>query len=140
MDALPAWDADRPFPSYREGKGWVCACERKGVFFSHPLDLDLMMLEAYPEAYGVAAKVSPSESTTKAVLGKSYVNVHHYDDAQLELFDEYQKQFKLGSKPASHLGAMAAFDGKDDALLAGLPGPLRRLLDAVKERLESIPE
>ena len=116
------------------------ACERKGVFFSHPLDLDLMMLETYPEAYGVTGKASPTESTKKAVLGKSHVNAHRYEHAQLELFDEYQKQFKLGSKPASHLAAMAAFDGKDDELLVGLPGPLLRLLDAVKERLESIPE
>ena len=98
-----------------------------------------MMLEVYPEAYGVSAKASPSESTKKAVLGKSHVNAHRYNDAQLELFDEYQKQFKLGSKPASHLGAMAAFDGKDDELLAGLPAPLARLLEAVKTRLRSIP-
>ena len=140
IDALPAWDADLAFPSYREGSGWVRACEGKGVFFSHPLDLDLMMLDAYPEAYGVTDKAPPSESTKKAVPGKSHVNAHRYDQAQLELFDEYQKQFKLGSKPASHLGAMATFDGKDDELLAGLPGPLLRLLDAVKERLKSIPE
>ncbi|MEI2809088.1 MAG: AAA family ATPase [Nocardioides sp.] len=140
IDRLPTWDADRAFPGYRENAGWLCACERKGVFFSHPLDLDLMMLEAYPEAYGVDGKASPDTSTTKAVLGKSHVNSHRYSDTQLELFNEYQKQFKLGSKPASHLGAMASFDGKDEELLAGLPGPLARLLDAVKERLESIPE
>jgi putative ATP-dependent endonuclease of OLD family len=140
IDALPAWDADRTFPSYCKGSGWVCACEGKGVFFSHPLDLDLMMLDAYPEAYGVTDKAPPSTSTKEAVLGKSHVNAHRYDQAQLELFDEYQRQFKLRSKPASHLSAMATFDGKDDELLAGLPGPLLRLLDAVKKRLKSIPE
>jgi putative ATP-dependent endonuclease of the OLD family len=141
IDKLPAWDADAVFPSYKpDPNSALHALEAHGVFFSHPLDLDLMMLEAYPEAYGVSGGASPSESTKKAVLGKSHVNAHRYSNAQLALFDEYQKQFKLGSKPASHLGAMAAFDGKDNDLLAALPGPLGRLLDAVKERLESRPE
>lgn len=140
IDALPPWNADQPFPIYDQDPGWVRACESKGVFFSHPLDLDLMMLEAYPNAYGVSAKTYPSEATQKAVLGKSHVNAHRYTEAQLELFDEYQEQFKLGSKPASHLGAMAAFDGKEAELLAALPAPLARLLGAVNERLGSIPE
>jgi putative ATP-dependent endonuclease of the OLD family len=140
IDNLTAWNADADFPSYQADSGALHALEAQGVFFSHPLDLDLMMLEAYPEAYGVNAGTSPSESTKKAVLGKSHVNAHRYNNAQLALFEEYQKQFKLGSKPASHLGAMAVFDGKDDDLLAALPDPLARLLDAVKERLESRPE
>ncbi|HIW31034.1 MAG TPA: AAA family ATPase, partial [Candidatus Luteococcus avicola] len=140
INALPTWNADQPFPHYRPGEGCLHVLERKGVFFSPPLDLDLTMLEAYPDAYGVSDKKSPSESTKNAVLGKSHVNAHHYTDAQLELFDTYHKQFKLGSKPAAHLGAMAAFDGEDDELLAGLPASLARLLESVKERLESIPE
>lgn len=139
LEKLPAWDADLDFPEYKS-TGALHTLEGHGVFFSHPLDLDLMMLEAYPEAYGATAAESPSGSTRKAVLGKSHVNADRYTPAQLGLFEEYQKQFKLGSKPANHLGAMAAFDGKDDHLLAGLPGPLLRLLGTVKDRLESIPE
>jgi putative ATP-dependent endonuclease of OLD family len=134
------WDEDRPFPSYRPESSALHALELQGVFFSHPLDLDLMMLEAYPEAYGATAKALPSESLKKAVLGKRHVNTHRYGDAQLMLFEDYQRLFKLGSKPANHLGAMATFDSKDQELLDALPGPLRRLLDSVKERLESQPE
>ncbi|MFW6865873.1 ATP-dependent nuclease [Nocardioides sp. CPCC 206347] len=140
IDGLPAWDDDRAFPEYEEGKGWVAWLERKGVFFSHPLDLDLMMLEAYPDAYKVADAAPPGHSTKIAVLGKSHANTHHYSVEQLELFREYQKQFKLGSKPASHLAAMAAFDGQDELLFDALPGPLARLIDAVSKRLESTPE
>lgn len=140
IDTIKAWDADEPFPSYAPGSGALHTLEGHGVFFSHPLDLDLMMLEAYPEAYGVTASPSPSESIKKAVLGKGRVNAHHYTETQLGLFEEYQRQFKLGSKPANHLGAMATFEGKDDDLLADLPDPLLRLLETVKERLESIPE
>jgi len=72
------------------------------------------------------------------VLGKSRANVERLGDAQLELFDEYQSQFKLGSKPASHIAAMAELD--DDDLMDGLPDPLCRLVEAVRQRLESIPE
>jgi putative ATP-dependent endonuclease of OLD family len=96
-----------------------------------------MLLEAYPDAYGVTV-AEPSESTKEAVLGKSRANVERLDEAQLDLFDEYQAQFKQGSKPASHLAAMAELD--DEELLEGLPDPLERLLDAIRTRLKSIPE
>lgn len=140
IDGLPAWDSDQAFPEFEEGKGWVAWLERKGVFFSHPLDLDLMMLEAYSDAYGVADTAPPGHSTKIAVLGKSHVNTRHYTIDQLALFGQYQKQFKLGSKPASHLAAMSTFDGQDQALVDDLPGPLARLLDTVNKRLESTPE
>lgn len=140
IDGIKPWDADVAFPAYDASSGALRTLEVHAVFFSHPLDLDLMMLEAYPDAYGVTTTASASESTRKAVLGKSHVNSHRYSEAQLGLFDEYQKQFKLGSKPANHLSAMATFEGRDHELLADLPEPLFRLLRTVKERLESIPE
>lgn len=134
---IPGWDADLDFPSYQAGSGALHTLEELGIFFSYPLDLDLMLLEAYPHAYSVTTE-EPSESTKTAVLGKKRANVERLDDAQLELFDEYQRQFKLGSKPASHLAAMAELD--DAELLEGLPEPLERLLDAIRKRLESISE
>jgi len=134
---IPAWNADRDFPRYRDGAGGLSTLEQRGVFFSHPLDLDLMLLEAYPDAYEVTV-AEASESTKEAVLGKSRANVERLGEARLELFDEYQRQFKRASKPASHISAMAELD--DDELLAGLPGPLSRLVEAVRQRLESIPE
>lgn len=134
---IPNWDADFDFPSYEVGSGALHTLEKHGIFFSCPLDLDLMLLEAYPDAYGVMT-AEPSESTKKAVLGENRANVERLDAAQLELFDEYHRQFKLGSKPARHLAAMAELG--DEALLEGLPKPLERLLDAIRKRLESIPE
>ncbi len=133
---IPAWSADRDFPRFGD-ESWLLALEKLGVFFSYPLDLDLMLLEAYPNAYN-ATTATPSEATEKAVLGKARANVNRLDDAHLELFDEYQKQFKQGSKPASHIAAMAELT--DEELLADLPEPLKRMLDAIRERLESIPE
>lgn len=137
VNKIKAWNANVDFPAYKAGKGALHTMEEHGVFFSYPLDLDLMLLEAYPDAYDVKT-ATPSEATKEAVLGKARANVDRLDEAQLELFDEYQRQFKQRSKPASHIAAMAEL--ADEELLADLPEPLERLLDAIRERLESIPE
>lgn len=44
IDKLPKWDDDRDFPVFTPGRGPVEALERQEVFFSHPVDLDLMLL------------------------------------------------------------------------------------------------
>jgi len=137
IENIPKWDADAAFPFYKSGSGPLHTLEQYGIYFSYPLDLDLMLLEAYPDAYGVTT-TKPSESAEKAVLGKSRANVERLGEARLELFDEYHQQFKLGSKPASHLAAMAELDDKQ--LIEGLPGPLERMLADIQKRLESIPE
>lgn len=134
---IRAWNADASFPEFMADSGALYTLETHGVFFSHPLDLDLMLLGAYPDAYDVTT-ATPTEATKEAVLGKCRANVERLDDAQLELFDEYQEQFKQGSKPASHIAAMAELT--DEELLEGLPEPLHRLIGAIRERLESIPE
>ena len=58
IDALPKWNDDHDFPqlddpTYAAGRGPIPALERRDVFFSLPVDLDLMMLDAYPDAYKV---------------------------------------------------------------------------------------
>lgn len=140
LDRLPRWDEDVPFPDYGQSTAWIESCERNGVFFSNPLDLDLMMLEAYPDAYGACSTSEPSASTMKAVLGKNPTNTHRYSVRQLQLFEDYHNQFKLGSKPANHVAAMATFDADGSDMMWGLPKPLVQLLDAVRKRLESLPE
>lgn len=139
ISGLPKWDAKEDFPKYEGSHDWLHSLEENGVFYSYPLDLDLMLLEAYPAAYGVTT-ATPSETIKKAVLGKVPVNPDGLGTARLELFDEYHNQFQLGSKPASHLAAMAEFKDDDSVLLFEMPDPLFRLLEAVREKLESIPE
>ncbi len=134
---IPAWDEVRDFPRFGD-KSWLKALEEVGgIYFSGPLDLDLMLLEHYPDAYGITS-ATPSESTVEAVLGKSRTNADRFEPAQVQLFDDYQSQFKQGSKPASHIAAMSQLT--DDLLLANLPEPIGRLLGAMRQRLESIPE
>ncbi|MDW4903399.1 AAA family ATPase [Streptomyces californicus] len=145
---LPKWDDDCDFPmlvdpGWKGGNGPVKALERDGVFFSHPVDLDLMLLAAYPDAYGVrpaepGVSPEPDEATIVAVLGKSHVNEHHLPEDVRALFTEYHKIFDLGSKPAAHLAALA--DLNDEQLLENLPDVLVRLVESVRTKLAELPE
>lgn len=106
-------------------------------FFSFPMDLDFSMLLAFPNAYGVQQEVS-DESTIKAVLGKSHHGSYQYSGDELNLFSTYHKLFKLGSKPAAHIDALAQLSNEE--LLANMPGSFGRLADAVIAKLAELPE
>ncbi|HLM21009.1 MAG TPA: hypothetical protein VK390_05720, partial [Propionibacteriaceae bacterium] len=119
------------------------ALERQGVFFSHPVDLDLMMLAAYPDAYAVeptdpGEAIGPDQETIVAVLGKSHANEDRLPADVLALFADYHDRFDLGSKPAAHLAALA--DLSDKQLLEDLPDVLDRLVEHVGASLDELPE
>ena len=142
IDALPKWNDDRDFPqlddpSWEPGRGPVAVLERRGVYFSHPVDLDLMLLDAYPDAYEVDP-VEPDESVIVAVLGKKHTNEERLGDNLLDLFDDYHAKFDLKSKPAMHLAALSTLTDKE--LLQGLPDVLSRLVERVREKLAGLPE
>ena len=89
------------------------------------------------DAYGVEED-EPDESTIKAVLGKSHHDAGQYSEDELKLFSTYHQRFKLGSKPAAHIDALAQLT--DAELLANMPASLRRLADAVIAKLAELPE
>lgn len=134
---LPTWDANRDFPAHEDGRGSVWRLERHGVFFSHAVDLDLMMLEAYPDAYDVKP-TDPDEKIIVAVLGKNHKNEERLPGNCLRLFDDYHRKFDLASKPAGHLAALA--DLSDEELLNDLPEVLHRLVEYVRESLAGLSE
>ncbi|OMG18707.1 ATP-dependent nuclease [Actinomyces naeslundii] len=141
INALPDWDTNQPFPQLYDSDSSksspLQALERHNVFFSGPVDLDLMMLEAYPEAYNVTP-VSHTDKMVIAVLGKNHSNIQHLDSSLLKLFDDYHKKFKLRSKPATHLSALCSMS--NEQILKKLPGVLVRLIDSVRSELLELPE
>lgn len=142
IDTLPKWNDDHDFPqlndpSYPPGRGPLEALEQRDVFFSHPVDLDLVMLDAYPDAYEVDP-VPPEDSTIVAVLGESHANESRLGDDLLKLFDDYHAKFDLQSKPATHLAALSKLTDED--LLDGLPAVLSRLVNRVQAKLSGLPE
>lgn len=132
---IPSWHSAthkvRDFPHYLQALG------ERDVYFSFPMDLDFAMLLAYPKAYGVEEEV-PDEQTIKAVLGKSHHDSSQYSKDELKLFGTYHKRFKLGSKPAAHIDALAKLS--DAELLASMPKSLGQLADAVITKLSELPE
>lgn len=147
ISGLPKWNDNQDFPAlvdpgFKDGHGPVESLEQQGVFFSGPVDLDLMMLAAYPEAYevelaGPAAR-EPAEETVVAVLGKSHVNEDRLPEDVRALFEDYHDRFDLGSKPAAHLAALA--DLSDEQLLDDIPEVLDRLVEYVQASLDRLPE
>lgn len=136
--------ADHGIPSWNDATQKVRAfghyntlLEDRDVYFSYPMDLDFAMLLAYPDAYG-AEEEDPEASTIKAVLGKSHHDASQYSNDEQKLFSTYHKRFKLGSKPAAHIDALAKLT--DEELLAEIPASLNRLADAVIAKLAELPE
>ncbi|CAM4178090.1 putative OLD family ATP-dependent endonuclease [Yersinia intermedia] len=132
---IPIWNSDtykvRNYPHYFN------LLEKRGVFFSYPMDLDFAMLLAYSKAYKVVEE-EPDASTLKAVLGKSHYDSSQYSENELKLFSTYHQSFKLGSKPASHIDALAMLN--DEELLENMPESLSRLADGVIAKLKELPE
>lgn len=112
-------------------------CSKREMCISRSMDLDFAMLLAYPDAYGVVRE-KPDESTIKAVLGKSHHDASQYSEDEQKLFGTYHHSFKLGSKPAAHIDALAKLSDVD--LLANMPESLGRLADAVIAKLAELPE
>ncbi len=132
---IPKWNSTES--SVRDFGNYLDLLEDRGVYFSYPMDLDFAMLLAYPNAYGVVQE-DPEGSTIKAVLGKSHHNANQYSEDERKLFNTYHQRFKLGSKPAAHIDAIAQLS--DQELLADMPASLSRLADAIIVKLAELPE
>ncbi|WP_459612897.1 ATP-dependent nuclease [Corynebacterium urogenitale] len=137
INSLPNWNSSNCFPQYSEGGGTLWDLEQQGVFFSNPVDLDLLMVEAFPNAYGAKFE-EPDEKAIVAVLGKLHVNEELLGSGVLSLFDHYHATFDLKSKPASHLRALSTLT--DNELIEGLPAVFKRLIAHVGMKLKELPE
>jgi putative ATP-dependent endonuclease of OLD family len=144
IGGLPKWDVNVAFPHLEDttweptAAGPVPGLERRHVYFAHPVDLDLMMMEAFPKAYGATVDEQPDAATIASVLGKSHANEDLLGEGVLALFDDYQRKFVSGSKPAAHLEALSMLTDED--LITGLPDVMRRLVEDVSTQLEALPE
>jgi putative ATP-dependent endonuclease of the OLD family len=106
----------------------------QGVFYSHPLDLDMMMLRSFPNAYGlVAGKGYEEQALEKAVFGKG-PGFKAYEKHALQgdrpTADElatYDMLFNRRGKPGSHLKALAELT--DAAIQKDCPQSLRHLIE-----------
>lgn len=119
--------------------GWVKSLEEHAVFFSAPLDVDLAMIEAFPDAYaGIVPKGGGPrmtiEKAAEAVLGEEGLKCYDGPRKPLrDLLPGYRYHFLTHSKPATHLRALVGVD--DATLKAKMPSTLRAVLKHVKKHL-----
>jgi hypothetical protein len=130
---------------------WLQHLESFGVYFSSPLDLDFLMLEAFPEQYHGTAPVDggpqiPAEGVAlqqrvqqacRAALKGEGGNGNTYTDAEKLAFIWYSYLFLGRGKPSTHILALNELN--DEALAAGTPGVLTRLVEAARQKLEPPP-
>lgn len=138
INRLPKWNDEVSIPEFDTDPKILERLEKNHrVHFSYPVDLDLTMMEAFPEAYEATFK-DPEKETITAVLGKNHGNENLLSSDVLGLLEDYHDKFDLKSKPASHLEALARLT--DEKLIEGLPEELKILVEIVEKLLSELPE
>lgn len=119
-------------------KAWLDHLEKWNVYFSAPLDLDLLLLNHYKDAYighledgktGPSSKGDPRDAVLGAPEDRPDIDFFN-SDAYVDLLRWYRYLFLSHSKPSTHLRAMS-FIAKEE--LAKAPTPLSRLLDRIEK-------
>lgn len=122
-------------------KGWVESLTPYDVFFSAPLDLDLGMLAAFPDAYKAIVPKDGGprmtvERAAEAVFGTAGPGLTFYTGAfkaYPELLPAYRYHFLTNSKPATHLAALTHL--KREELREGVPEVLAEVLTHVETKV-----
>jgi predicted ATP-dependent endonuclease of OLD family len=135
---FPKWNSDEY--ACMEYQNYFDELEKRGVFFSSPLDLDFSMILAFPKAYGIDNDnlKDPDNGTLTSVLGKARHGENQYTAEQKQYFASYHRLFKIGSKPAAHIEALASLSDED--ILANMPDELESLSDHIAAILKDLPE
>jgi putative ATP-dependent endonuclease of OLD family len=116
--------------------------EQKNIFFSYPLDLDMLMLQAFPEFYTAPnAKKSSRESLLVSVLGKeSDSSVYEklsifYSNSDLMA---YRNLFGTKSKVCSHYSAIEEIiNMEDEEFEKKCPNYIKRLVNKCQSLLHA---
>lgn len=141
------WPVDDP-DNVANLSAWARGLEEFDVFFSTPLDLDFMMLMAFPDAYhgattGRGPKI-PNEGTPEyqtrlddariAALKRQGSGGSTYSKDEREEFVWYSYLFLGRGKPATHILALNQI--ADNQLYNYTPAVLRRLVARMREKLK----
>lgn len=122
-------------------RSWIESLKSYNVFFLEPLDLDLAMLDAFPEAYestihGGGGPRTSDEDADNAVLGTGGPGPALYDDQYKDLprlFPSYRYHFLTRSKPATHLAALTYTTR--EAIRDDMPPILTELLNHISDSI-----
>lgn len=121
---------------------WVKCLRPQNIFYSSPLDLDMMMMTAFPAAYVTDSAFDPAADKVKLAAsvfgdggkGNAVLNPVGINYTDKEIF-KYKALFKSSSKPGSHFRAFAKLT--IEQLKAGCPEPLKALVNRANELIAS---
>lgn len=116
---------------------WARWLENFNVFYSDPLDLDCTMLAAYPAAYRQleAGMRGPSmNGDPRVVVLGDDGSPACYDATHDDALRWYRYLFLGRGKPSTHVRVLSQLTQAE--LAAGMPQPLGRMLQKVKETIE----
>lgn len=142
IPATPASIPDNPSLNSTNYDLWVNWLREKNIFYSAPLDLDMMMLDAFPDAY--TSDIAYDATADKAkistvVFGDSGGGETELNAAGRTITDEqkyyYKSLFKSTSKPGSHLQAFGKLTKEE--LSSGCPEPLKALIEKASQLIAS---
>jgi hypothetical protein len=138
-DNLDSLD-NKPVTEIEQMGKYISGLEQYGVFYSQPLDIDLMMLESFQRAYE-ALDAKPRLTPDKArehVLGKKTIAATYTED-QKKLFPLYKTLFLGRGKPSTHIKALSEICS--NCLKKDAPDVLKRLITFVKKLLpQEVPD
>lgn len=131
-------------PAHANLDGWITHLAGLGVIFSAPLDLDFLMLQAFPGAYQalqpgeLGPRIPPAGPAFAAaaaaarttVLSASATEPATYGAVPLELFLWYRYLFLGRGKPATHTLALLRLT--EEQLQAGTPASLRDVVERIR--------
>lgn len=123
-------------------KAWMKHLEKWDIYFSAPLDLDMLLLTTFEPAYTThldTGERGPSRSgdPRDSVLGDAGVRpelAYWMPDEKTNILRWYRYLFLTHSKPSTHLRALSHVSRSD---LAELKGPIARLLDRIGRAVNS---
>lgn len=130
---------------------WIEHLEQFNVFFSSPLDLDFLMLQAYPTEYqGTAHEEGgpqiPEDDVSyakriqrarRAVLKAEGGNGQTYTKEEMKAFIWYSYLFLGRGKPSTHLLALNQLEDGEIAVV--VPEVLERLIQRIENTLNPTP-
>ncbi len=143
LKKMPSWPLEKD--DLASMKSWCRAFEDFNVFMSGPLDLDLLMYNAYTDEYQATADEGPDvpdeagkfekrlRSACVAVLKSENAEAATYSTEQKESFIWYSYLFLGRGKPGTHLRALNKID--DDDLFENAPPVLKRLVNRIGSKL-----
>jgi len=120
-------------------KSWLDLLKNENVFLSKPLDIDLLMLDAYPLEYrelepGAKGPSGDALAAKQAAL-KEKGDPEEYHEDWDDDFLWYRYLFLGRGKPSSHLKVMSSIS--TEKLAKAMPKELKELIDCIKNNLET---